>query len=261
MKLTWADFNGACRPSGTEVNYQTCPACKDERWHFYVSTKTGGYHCFKCGFSGYAALGAEQVVARWEDQPEPEWRPIDLPSTAPLGPEAERYLAERNVDPQYARIVLGLSDWPERKRIVIPYRNETGAPIYWVARSYTGADPKYLKPPGRQPLYVVSHSLVPQDTVVVVEGVFDAWAVDLLGYKAVALVAKTLPRHLEQSMWDLILPRQRVLVCLDGDALADGMKLAAHLAQRHNNVSQIVLESGQDPASMDSLALWKQLRA
>lgn len=259
MKLTWANFNGACRPSGDQVNYQVCPGCGDERWHFYVSPRNGGYHCFKCGLSGYADVDAHALVARWEENMRPEWREIELPSTLPLGPDAERYLAERNVDPQYARSVYGVADWRAKGRIVIPYRDDIGRPIYWVARSYLGEDPKYLKPKGRQPLYTVPHNPVQTSTLVVVEGVFDAWAVEQLGHVAIALVAKTLPYHLHDSMRGWVDPYRHVRVCLDGDALTDGLKLADTIRRWHDDVTVVVLPDGQDPASMPPAELEKLL--
>lgn len=43
-----------------------CPDCGKES-HFYISTETGNFTCFKCGFSGRGRIGVTKLVSRIED--------------------------------------------------------------------------------------------------------------------------------------------------------------------------------------------------
>ena len=100
-------------------------------------------------------------------------------------PEAAEYLAGRGITADEAE-ALGIGYDPERKRIVIPWR---GSDYYHIDRAVDGQKPKYTKPKsadvGPQPLY--DPDALREPAYFVVEGALDALAVELCGYRAVAL--------------------------------------------------------------------------
>ena len=100
-------------------------------------------------------------------------------------PEAVEYLAGRGITADEAE-ALGIGYDPERKRIVIPWR---GSDYYHIDRAVDGQKHKYTKPKsadvGPQPLY--DPDALREPAYFVVEGALDALAVELCGYRAVAL--------------------------------------------------------------------------
>ena len=107
--------------------------------------------------------------------------------------------------------------------------------------------PKYLAASGRHPLYV-RKTWTPAPEIIVVEGVFDAEAVERhTGLKCCALGGKFLPKYLEPDL--LGLATERVVLLLDPDALGDAIKLRSRL-QTKRQVKIIPLPVGQDPADL-----------
>lgn len=183
------------------------------------------WHCFSCGRSGdvYDLAGivhgtedkAEQVqtVAEWagvegaspsrsvaRTQPKPNQRPtadhaegrrrerryIEEARGRIGDPVAVAYLQSRGIDLEAAR-AWGLGYDPRRRRIVIPWN---GSDFYHVDRDVTGEHPhKYEKPRaeevGPQPLW--NPGALSSPAFFVVEGAFDALAVQACGHEAVAL--------------------------------------------------------------------------
>lgn len=100
-------------------------------------------------------------------------------------PEAVEYLASRGITAADAE-ALGIGYDPERKRLVLPWR---GSDYYHIDRAVDGRTPKYTKPAsaevGPQPLY--DPDALREPVYFIVEGALDALAVELCGYRAVAL--------------------------------------------------------------------------
>lgn len=228
--LTWADLNGACRPAGGEqLVFQVCPLCGDGGEHFYINRHTGGYDCKKCGAAGYVKDGAphvdEGLFSREEPRADSDDRhpEVELPSRQHLGAEARAYVERRGIEPMWLENAASACDWPERERIIFPFFDPEDRIIYWVARSYAGAEPRYLNAPGRHLLYQLPG--VEGRSTVIVEGIFDALRVRQAGFSAVALLGKSLARHLWPDMRALLAQVPRIYIMLDGDALPDAMKL------------------------------------
>lgn len=102
--------------------------------------------------------------------------------------EALSYLSARGFSQEDAR-AAGLGYDPVTRRIVIPW---PGAGWYHVDRAISDtAVPKYMKPKsenvGKQPLYNPQASR--SDAYFIVEGAFDALAVQLCGFEAVAVAS------------------------------------------------------------------------
>ena len=146
------------------------------------------------------------------------WEPIQLPAGIEWGlsEDALAYLLKRGFDPKYLKDVFIFGDWPELRRIVIPYFDRTGGLIFIAARSYDGGRPKYMYPKGPKPLYVPDrHHSSP---AVIVEGQLDAVAVSAAGFFAVAIGGSYLAPHVEEDLVEELNGR-RTIICLDGDAL------------------------------------------
>lgn len=253
---TIADFHGEVRPSGEHLNYQVCPKCGHDGWKVYVNPLTGGWFCFAGRHNGggmvEVGLPTDQITFAllellYSQPTVPEWDEIDLPPWEPLSKSALRYLRNRNVSPESAR-TYGLVEWTDKFRIVIPYFYQ-GNLIYWNSRRYStvGSGPSYLSAPGFKPLYFrhVSGS----DQIALVEGVFDAWAVERAGISAVALGGKSLPSYLVRFLLTNTEKYGIIDVLLDADALNKALAIRNQLLSKRD-VNLCTYPPGVDPADM-----------
>lgn len=253
---TFADFGGPNRTSGGQVVFQNCPVCGNRRWKVYVNPDTGFWFCHAPEHSGGGKVDCGlQLAGRGRAfleslalQPSTKWHPMPLPAYEPLGRRALRYLMARGISERRAAR-LGIVEMQDRMRIVVPYYGPDGEVIYWSARAYSKMEdgPKYLAASGRHPLYVRPDWL-PTRTLVLVEGVFDALAVEEhTGLDVCALGGKYLPRYLEHDL--LRIGVRRLVVLLDPDALADAIKLRSRMMTKRE-VKIIPLPLGKDPADL-----------
>ena len=253
---TFADFGGESRTSGSQVVFKNCPVCGNTRWKCYVSPDTGFYFCHAPEHSGGGVVDVGQSLAgrgrqlleKLELQPDHKWRAMPMPPYESLSKRALRYLRNRGISERHAAR-LGIVEMQDRMRVVIPYYGPDGEIIYWSARSYSSMEegPKYLAASGRHPLYV-RPNWRPADTLVVVEGVFDAIAVeDYTGLQCCGLGGKYLPRYLEPDIMRLC--TDRLVLLLDPDALGDAIKLRSRL-QTKRQVKIVPLPVGKDPADL-----------
>jgi hypothetical protein len=244
--MTLADFTGPSRPSGDQTNYQHCPACGDSGWHCYVGPD-GGWDCKRCGARGY--IEGAVPISLPTTETEHEWAPIDPPETDPLTDEAYRYLHDRGIDRILAGY-LGLRMLRGEDRLYIPYPDpESGALLFWSGRALAhDARPKYFHSPGRPcPIWQTG---LPNALPVLVEGIFDAVAVAMAGFRGIALSGKR-PTGPQWSQLRRVLRRDVVVrVCLDGDAIRESIRLSQELGLAGYASYIVPLEDGQDPGGM-----------
>ena len=261
MPSTIADFTGDSRPSGTQVNYKCCPVCNDIRWKVYLNIETGAWFCHAGGHGsgGRVEVGDSnedrglKLLSSLEQSPDDvslEWPEMGLPPFVPLSTRARRYLHKRGLTDETIKKagLVEMSD-PDKFRIIIPFLGRAGVIEYYSTRVYSRLDegPKYLTALGKHPLYVLP-SWKRCDTIVLVEGVMDALAVyQWTGNTVVALCGKSLPRYLRADLFGII--NRSVVICLDGDALRDALRLRTKLGTRYD-VRIVTLPVNQDPASM-----------
>lgn len=262
---TLAEFTGPVRPSGNHLNYKVCPVCGHEGWKVYVNPDTGGWNCNagRCGARGFIdvaldpeAPGADIMRRLHPDTSEHEWEEIELPEWEPLQPMAQRYLELRGIDADLAA-KLGIVEVTDKFRVLFPYFDREGTLIYWNSRAYNerlAPGPKYIAAPGKHPLYYLEGDT--QDTLVIVEGVFDAIACHRAGYSAVALGGKSLPKYLRRPLLRISQSFTNLLVALDPDAMADAIKLQNQLADVQ--ATRLVLLP-LDPADMETADLRRRL--
>lgn len=132
-------------------------------------------------------------------------------------PEALSYLKQRGISLDQAK-GWGIGYDPRRKRVIIPYRESD---YYHIDRDITGNAPnKYEKPKsdevGKEPLWV-SPDALKGECIFIVEGPFDALAVEACGFGVMAICSA--------SAWmkavDTLVSRDykgAVVVALDNDA-------------------------------------------
>jgi DNA primase len=132
------------------------------------------------------------------------------------------YLAERGISKETAE-AFGLGYFGGKGsmsgRVVIPIHNERGELVAYAGRSIDGSEPKYKLPAGFHKSLVLYnlHRCIERgdvDTVVVVEGFFDAIAVHKGGFPCVALMGSSLSPEQEQL---LCAHFSGAVVMLDGD--------------------------------------------
>ena len=240
---TLADFTGNYTMSGTQRNYEHCPVCGSDGKKLYVDPMTGMWFCF----AGQHHAGGEVDVGLddWSpgrdildlmdpDTDELTWQETELPPWESLTPIARRYLSRRGLCKQ-EMVTQGLVEWTGQYRVLFPYF-KGGELIFWTSRRYSkavGEGPKYLSQPGIKPLYEpITKPPVSPGTLVLVEGVLDALAVNRAGYKAVALGGKSLAAHNVENVLTLAENCGIIAVLLDGDALHAAMRLQDTLSSR-----------------------------
>lgn len=240
-----------------------CPFCSerkgtpDTKGHLYFYGENKGWHCFRCG--AHASRGAPPGIA--EASPS-----LDAFTELgePLGPDtpnhlsaaqpawkfsrARRYLMERGISAETAEqslILYAPVGWL-RQRVIFPIHDQDQEIVYYVARDVTGfSSRKYLNAPWGKNGLVYPVGKFPTDTVVVVEGVFDAYATDRAGWHSAALLGKRI--NTGQSRMLATLAR-RALVLLDADAYASALEASYHL-NFYMPTRRVELPRGKDPDS------------
>lgn len=256
-----------------------CPFCSDDKSHFGVSLEKERTHCFKCEYKsgiikficdveGVNYTGAVKILrkygrrrsikrsqtlrkgSRFNAEILPRYTPLlDLCDSSRGARIAQRYLLKRGFfDEDILQYQLGLSTEDKLAgRIIIPFF-ERGQFIYYVARSFMGASPKYINPNEKKLGIGKAEILFNIDTareaeeIYICEGVFDAIAV---GTFAVAILGKSLS---DDQAYKLISTGcKSVTVMLDSDAKSEAFQIGAKL-QSFVNVKVALIKKG-DPAS------------
>lgn len=174
------------KPEGGEL-WARCPAHADAHPSWSINQTTGVHHCFSCGWGGGAAalviqaLGADELA--WTARDAWEWiraqgllvgdqeaaldvelylmhtakKRFTLPVGVMLTPLTEwpspaaRYVCERGIlDRQLRRWGIGYATGGRLAgRVVFPVHDASGKLLSYTARSFVGAEPRYLTPKGR----------------------------------------------------------------------------------------------------------------
>lgn len=265
---TMDDFQGESRASGNQVNYKHCPVCGSDGWKLYVNPETGMWFCHagQHGAGGQVEVGRQlhlqeegAAILRILDgaqNPAPTSE-VELPPFGELSRAARRYLHRRGFTDEDIRC-FGLVEWEDEYRILIPYFDDRGQLVYWNSRLYSdnlGDGPKYKAAPGKHPLYVPERRV--SDSVVVVEGAFDALAVvKHTPDTAIALGGKYLPRYLRKPLRQeisraILYSVGEVVVALDGDAMAQSLTLAKTMPVPPRMPVRLAhFEYGEDPGNV-----------
>lgn len=251
-----------------------CPYCAerkgspDTKGHLYYYGPDKGYHCFRCGaHHSSAALPADltentgkfDLPAMMDEQErdngiasaEPAWR----------YQRAREYLMHRGLTEEEVtkhQVLYATKGWLQG-RVVFPILDAHGKMAFFVARAIDSwRTPKYINAPWGKNGLVYPVGVFPTSTVVVVEGIFDAFAVWRAGFSAAALLG----RRINAGQCNLLAALAgRAIVLLDADAFASALEVSYSLSLYLPTVRVEVEPGAADPASTERIALRASLGA
>ena len=171
------------------------------------------------------------------------------------------YLEARGIQPATARAFgVGYYGGPGllHGRVVIPIRNDRYELVAYAGRSLNGDEPKYRLPAGfhkSRVLFNLNRARhAGSESVVVVEGFFDAIKVHQAGYRNVVGLMGSNLSHDQASLLQKYF--RGAILMLDGDEA--GQRAANAISERLANtieVDVIALKQGQQPDQLDSREL------
>jgi DNA primase len=249
LKRSGAEWRGACPLHGGSNKSQ-----------FVVSTSKGAFHCFACGAGGSLTqlarlLGHEPP--RWSPPPrsEPTRETGRVAALRPLDP-THPFFGERGIHAGTARSFGGgyfAGTPPFGGRIIVPIRDARGVLVGHIGRAIGNEEPRYILQRGvaRSALLFNAHR-VPADApfVIVVEGVFDVFALAQIGYQN---VVATLGCEASVMQVEALRRYRAVKVLFDGD---DAGKTAATALVETIGATATMLELPKaDPCSIKGVLL------
>jgi len=244
--------------------YQTvnCPECEsrggtpDTGRHLYVYGEDRGFHCFRCGWhrsKGFPA-GVDVEDGDFGDTA----RPLTFPTNgveyhlrearpATNYRRALQYLRGRDLTDEQiegSRVLYAITG-RYAERVIFPiWDSSTDKILYFVARTIRrGAEPTYLNAPVPKNGYVYLAGAFPAETAVVVEGVFDAFAVASAGIPAIALLGKSVNRDQAKMIGAVT---KSAIVALDEDAFSKSLEVSYRLSF-YTATRRVDLPRGMDP--------------
>lgn len=258
-----------------------CPACHDMTNHLGINIATGNFSCFRCGVRGNPIklvmllenCGYQTARTTLDDYPltapikateRVTSLTVELPAKAkkPLPKIHQEYLQNRNYDPDLLTQKYDLygvelaKDYKYRLIIPIYFKKQI---VTFTARAVVEADMKYKTCPIEKSIVTIKDTLYNvdrmKDTVVLVEGIFDAWRI---GDSACA----TFGTKVTSSQINLLRKCKNVFILFDSDAQKHAENVAKNLAGLVDHVEIITLTEG-DPADLsekDAAHLRKNLR-
>lgn len=251
-----------------------CPNCDIDRHkgNFEVSIIKNAYHCWSCGDSDgthgslgklfdvygnkkqkkiYLILRPEDIEIKKKVEPKlvlPEGY-IEFKDSNPIYPphrEALNYLKERGItDEIISKYRIGYTMKGEYSgRIIVPSYNDKGVLNYFIGRSWDKKNRfKYKNPEASKDIIIFNEHLINwNEDVYIVEGIFDAFflpnSIPILG------------KHLSDNLFSTIYSRAKsnVIICLDGDAFKNSVKLYRELngGNLHGRIKVIKLPVDKD---------------
>ncbi len=255
------DLVGACKPSGAQLNYQMCPICGDDRWKYYINPENGRWFCFNGAHyaggvldttpeEGDEGYGDKLLAMLQPKVHNVEHHDIMLPPFKQLSRPAGEYLWQRGVRNEQ-QTAYGMVEQQSEPRIIVPY-TEHGYITYWTARAYAFVHgPKYMYPTGVDKRLFFTRALPEKKEIVIVEGVFDALAVERAGFPAVAIGGKTVVHSARADLLDALESYAKVYIMLDWDALGDSLALKEWLDCEFPGSVLTRPCTAKDPAEME----------
>ena len=248
-----------------------CPIHGGDNASSFVITPGEGFHCFACGVGGGLAtfhrLMGDEVAADEIDAPPRDHTPAPTPvqPTTPLGPldASHPYFRERGIHEATARF-FGIGYFrgapPFGRRIVMPLHDPHGHLVGHIGRAVEEhIEPRYLFQRGvrRNEILFNLHRVkrTKSETVIVVEGIFDALAVYQLGF---VNVVATLGCEVTENQRALLSGFRKLLVLFDDDDA--GAEAAARLQNEFAHAAVRLQLPKADPASIKGVLLERLIR-
>lgn len=251
--VRWCIERGCQKLSETEKEYRVqcpntnCPSREKAEGHkaFDINKDTAKYHCQHCQLSGQGLNGKRGLIATLESgdfsfsaftgkqninteffKPKEKAEIImdknKLPPIAKaLSKEAVAYLEKRGISEYVYRDTdmrifsmpagaqLSFMKQPlQDTALFFPIRNEEGEVIHVHYKLLHGG---YYMSPGTKPIYLTKKTALSE--IIVVEGVFDALSVYMVGYRGAALLGSEITSNHDPSVFK----DKPVVVMLDND--------------------------------------------
>jgi len=251
-----------------------CPFCElrgktpDDGYKLGFNTRTGMAHCFRCGWktrNGFDHFKLPRAAIATQEMHKAIVTDAALPDDFELlatgrgywANEARSYLSRRGMTSnQIESHQVGLSlIGKSRMRVVFPVYDEKKL-MGWSGRTLiTDHEPKWLHSSGLRSVYWARRG---SDTLVIVEGIFDAIAIER-GIPTVAVMA-LLGTNLTEEKRKNLNQYNNIVIWLDPDSA--GRKAATELLQRliGRNVT-IILNGSSDPGDMSNEELDRTFRS
>lgn len=159
--------------------------------------------------------------------------------------EAYRYLKSRGItDDLIERYDIGYTvDGDFAYRIIVPSYNENGVLNYFVARSWVPKKMKYKNPSVPKDEIIFGENRIDWNKdIQIVEGVFDSFFLD----NPVVLLGKKISKLIFETIYNKCMGN--IIICLDGDAFKDGLKLYHELngGRLYNKIKIVKLPADKD---------------
>ena len=265
--------HGLHYPNRGQISFN-CPVCDDGRnkHNLEVNYIDNVYKCWACGDSEgthgslgkifdkygnkkqkklYNVLKPETVVKR-----ERKKKTLKLPEgftlfkdSSPVYPvrrQAMNYLKSRGItDDMIEKFGIGFCDKGDHAgRIIIPSYNKNGELSYYIARSWNPTSKaKYKNPEAEKDKIIFWESLIDWNKdIYLVEGAFDGLFLD----NPIPMLGK----HMSELLFDTIYEKAKanVIICLDGDAWENAVKLYHELngGELYQKIKILKLPMDQD---------------
>jgi len=210
-------FKEVRRPSGLQAIFP-CPKCGDK--DFAVSLETGAYKCFsenKCGIKGsYNQLRElfgdtpEKKKDYFLPQPKKQYKKPEEKQTD-LNDAALQYLKNRGVNRDTAakfRLsssgdTLIMPSYRDGKLVTVKYRSIK--------------EKKFWNEPETEPILFGMDTILPSEKLLIVEGHFDAMAMDVYGTPAVSVPNGVSDTQWIELCWDWLDKFEKIYLCFDND--------------------------------------------
>ena len=265
--------HGLHYPNRGQISFN-CPVCDDDRnkHNLEVNYIDNVYKCWACGDSEgthgslgkifdkygnkkqkklYNVLKPETVVKREKKKKElklPESFTLfkDSSQVYPVRRQAMNYLKSRGItDEMIEKFGIGFCDKGDHAgRIVIPSYNKKGELNYYIARSWNPMSrAKYKNPEAEKDKIIFWENLIDwKKDIYLVEGAFDGLFLD----NPIPMLGK----HMSELLFETIYKNAKanVIICLDGDAWENAVKLYHELngGELYQKIKILKLPMDQD---------------
>ena len=244
-------------PSKGQISFD-CPVCSydikglekgDDKGNLEINYYMGVFKCWACSETNYTKGSIWKLISKHgnknqqqlfelsypEDPPEPTYKTkqkLKLPEDFTYLTEANtndlivkqafNYLKKRNITlDMIKKYKIGYSGTGEHKfRIIVPSYDYNGKINYFVARSFVNTKLKYKNPEVQKDTIIFNEPNIDwEKEIYLVEGVFDMFFLD----NAIPILGKVISDKLWETLYEK--SKDNVIICLDGDAWNDGVKL------------------------------------
>ena len=249
-----------------ELVLRVCPYCNNTHWNFQVNIELCVYHCWVCGAKGgVKRLLYDASIEFDHDEVQPkalkkEVHPdvIELPMNRVLtsamdrfAMAAKQYLYTRGVtDDTIAKWNFRICTGEDKEQQRYDYGGHVAVPLYGLHGLEYFIAARWRDGKGYRLPDVPKDRFVPMrrnsDTLVVVEGLFDATSVwQCTSYDVMMLMGKFVLKHQAETL--VKVGYRKILICLDGDAQDSQLKLGLRLYQMGLPVHLVDLPHDKDP--------------